>query len=115
MMYNFYNHLKIKLYSYQLSLENSPTTVANITQAVNVDKVYFDHIIIYPNPFADYLTLKNAEGTLQISIIDALGNVILKKKDYNEDVINTSDYKSGLYFLVISKNDQKKVFKLIKQ
>lgn len=114
-MYNFYNHLKIKLYSYQLSLENSPTTVANITQSVNVDKAYFDHIIIYPNPFADYLTLKNAEGTLQISIIDALGNVILKKKDYNEDVINTSDYKSGLYFLVISKNDQKKVFKLIKQ
>jgi len=100
---------------YQLSLENSPTTVANITQAVNVDKVYFDHIIIYPNPFADYLTLKNAEGTLQISIIDALGNVVLKEKDYDEDIINTSDFKSGLYFLVISKANQKRVFKLIKQ
>jgi surface protein len=100
---------------YQLSLENSPTTVANITQAVNVDKVYFDHIIIYPNPFADYLTLKNAEGALQISIIDALGNVIFKEKDYNEDIINTRDFKSGLYFLVISKANHKRVFKLVKQ
>lgn len=100
---------------YQLSLENSPTTVANITQAVNVDKVYFDHIIIYPNPFADYLTLKNAEDALQISIIDALGNVILKEKDYNENIINTRDFKSGLYFMVISKANQKRVFKLIKQ
>ena len=61
---------------------------------------------LYPNPVKDYLMIegKNLEN---ISIFNALGQVIFETFATDELNINTSDYQNGFYFIKIGNNTQK--------
>jgi hypothetical protein len=75
----------------------------------------------YPNPISDELTIEveltSNVTSLNCSIIDALGKVVVKTTlNDSKTVINTSELDKGFYFLSISTVDGKavKTIKLVK-
>ena len=72
---------------------------------------------VYPNPSSGffYIELKNDE-TVNLEILDVLGNVIYHKADYrNKDSpINLTNYADGIYLLKVSLGSSSNQLKLIK-
>ncbi|MBU2018785.1 MAG: T9SS type A sorting domain-containing protein [Bacteroidetes bacterium] len=60
---------------------------------------------VSPNPANDYLTIK-AGGieSANLKMMDVLGNVILSESFSGYKTINTSTFKNGVYFVLISGN-----------
>ena len=58
---------------------------------------------VYPIPFQDYFIIEpGLHGEMGLSVIDIQGRTILSDKVVsNTYTVNTSDWKSGLYFLSI--------------
>lgn len=69
---------------------------------------------VYPNPSNGMFHLK-AETELEILIIDALGNEIMKGNfDSGEHEINLKEYSNGIYFAKIRNSEGSAIVKLIK-
>jgi len=64
--------------------------------------------LINPNPAKDWININNLSGEkdLTISIFDYLGRNVYYSNNslFSKEKINTSNYKSGIYFLQISKS-----------
>lgn len=71
--------------------------------------------IIYPNPANNYISLVNIPVGFEIRFINNVGNEVLKKvSDSQNYVINISEFKSGMYYVIVSDNCKKSILKLIK-
>lgn len=78
---------------------------------------------VYPNPVTDYLTVhfKNMDGeAFTISVYDVTGRQVYEKKlakSTSDEVINFTEYSSGLYLIIIEQRDTQKTksFKIIKK
>ena len=83
-----------------LSLANSTLTIPfNVT----------------PNPFKEVITLKSdIETPFEYSLFDLKANKILEGKAINEIQLETSFLSSGIYFLTVIQQQQKKTVRLIK-
>ena len=70
-----------------------------------------DNLSVYPNPFVDFIKIKNTLGTETYHLYNALGQVYFKGKNIQNQ--NFSALPKGVYFLeVLDKN--KTVLKLVK-
>lgn len=67
-------------------------------------------IQVFPNPVRDRVTIKNKPGKVQVYLTDITGNEI---GSYNDEKIDVSRLKPGLYFLTIPELDI--VYKLIRE
>ena len=72
----------------------------------------FEHVvnkvIIYPNPFTDFIFIEDND---YIEVKDILGKLVYSFKDIS--IIQTSDWKTGVYFIHLkSKNQTLKVIKI---
>jgi hypothetical protein len=60
-------------------------------------------ITIFPNPTSDIINIKltdyNPNDDLKLSIYDATGRIIINDKINNNQVLDLSNYKSGIYFI----------------
>ena len=70
-------------------------------------------LLIYPNPFTNNISLQNMCGKEDYELCDALGQVIWKGKQIENQ--NFSDLKLGLYFLKVKLQNSIQTLKLIKQ
>ena len=63
---------------------------------------------VKPNPATDYMVV-TAEGaeTATVRIIDVLGNVILNTKISGSKSIDVSEYRNGIYFVIVEANGTK--------
>ena len=85
-------------------------------QAININSNQNNEITVkvFPNPTIDYLTIEgNIEGCI-IKINDLSGKEIQNISGENKNVISTTLWTSGIYFLQIQDNDRIKTFKIIK-
>ena len=74
-------------------------------------------IQIYPNPAIDYVKVLFAEeGNYQVDLFDLNGKHISSfSADNNiEKIINLKHLQAGTYLLLVKKNKQRKVYKIIK-
>jgi hypothetical protein len=75
-----------------------------------------EDIKIYPNPASQFLNIKIRDeyrnAISNIKILDMLGNVVYNQL-YNNDCINISNIKSGIYLLLISMDEKKIMKKLV--
>ncbi|WP_445716375.1 T9SS type A sorting domain-containing protein [Flavobacterium sp.] len=76
--------------------------------------------LIYPNPTSDYCTITSGDAQLikTVNIYDVLGKRIFSKDGNNElvQVINTSEFNSGIYLIeIIDNNNQHTTKKLVIQ
>lgn len=79
-----------------------------------------DNIYLYPNPAKNVLNIQipsNFGLPASYTINNTLGQNISQKEIVKESdlAINTSALRNGIYFITIVKNDQKRVFKFIKE
>ena len=72
---------------------------------------------VYPNPFTNNLYFSNLDDIKSIVLMNSLGQVVNKVEvGANDMIINTSEYKPGIYFLrMIKNNDEQITKKLIKK
>ncbi len=81
------------------------------------------NVVIYPNPFNEYVNIKIntmfSNEPINYSLYDILGREILSKTLENQSQINTitiptNNLTSGIYFIKILHNNKQKSFKIIK-
>lgn len=57
-------------------------------------------VSIVPNPADDYLQLSSSNSeSFQFKIVDAMGSILMKDVLTGSKKINTSEFKSGVYFV----------------
>ena len=79
-----------------------------------------DDVYIYPNPSKENLTIYLPEGfglPDNYTITNSLGQVVIDKKitKYPDVAINTNSLSAGVYFIKITKDEQTKTLKFIKE
>jgi len=68
---------------------------------------YGSEITVSPNPFKDHLFIKYPHQTSgDLMIVDMVGNVLLNRSIEGDIELNTSNWSSGLYILLVSSNDE---------
>jgi hypothetical protein len=77
-----------------------------------------EDIQIFPNPTASTITLKGLSADSHINIMNALGQTIFSKTINQKDVekiIDLSDFKNGMYYILIENKDKSISRKIIKE
>ena len=107
---------------------NSPTDqygygIPNFEVALNSYKaslsVLDDAIInlnVYPNPIKDRFIISTDDfNNVSIEVFTFLGKRVFKKEKVTSNTIDISFLESGVYLMKVSKDNQQKIFKLIKE
>ncbi|MEO7175437.1 MAG: fibronectin type III domain-containing protein [Saprospiraceae bacterium] len=102
--------------------------IINITQSGNLPSGILVSetdlsVSAYPNPMTAYLTIdiSNAEaGKLNVEVFNILGQLIRTEEfdilgGQNQVALNTSDYTSGLYHMVVKQANKSATIKVMKQ
>ncbi|MBI9039681.1 MAG: T9SS type A sorting domain-containing protein [Bacteroidales bacterium] len=78
-------------------------SIINVTKgSFGVENSTNQEILIYPNPASDVLNIASNNKIKHIEILNFIGqNFFNKKLDNNNIEINTSAFKSGIYFIRI--------------
>jgi hypothetical protein len=64
---------------------------------------------VYPNPFADEMRIENAKDIKSITVSNVVGQTVMVKTGITEEyTLNTSDLKSGIYFITFTDNNNNK-------
>lgn len=86
------------------------------TTSTSIEEQLETQFNIYPNPFNDVLTIQNNENlTITYQITDVYGKVIVSETTTTSNIkLQTSNLKSGVYFLSITKGNERFTKKLIK-
>jgi len=72
-------------------------------------------ISIYPNPVKDLLYIQSDVLILDMSVYDAIGNLVYSKSDMNtNNSIQLNNLTSGVYFLYVSTIYKQGIYKVIK-
>lgn len=73
---------------------------------------------IYPNPNNGIFTLKSNDASkYSVTIFNILGKIVYSEENISEEnhIFDISNYKNGLYFLKIIKNNKKSIMKIVKK
>jgi hypothetical protein len=84
-----------------LDLKFNPNSVDDDSPAIN----------IYPNPTSDIITINGISSSIQIEIIDRLGNIVMKGTNNKFDV---SKLPIGQYFIKINSSGSEQYLKFVK-
>lgn len=74
-------------------------------------------VVLYPNPFSDYLLVNTEQSMEELVIYDAIGRVVTQLTDINRKQLRVvlDDYATGAYFVnVIFRDRNSKVIKIVK-
>lgn len=88
---------------------------SNISNSIN-SQLDFD-VIIYPNPFQEYISIRfNRDENLDLEIFDLLGKIVFKKSKVNNEMkIDMQNLSKGAYLVkVYDLKNKFSSFKLIK-
>lgn len=77
----------------------------------SVSRNHSFEVSVYPNPAKDKLTVEGIEGVFNYTIFDNTGRAMLSGDA--STTIQLQSIQKGIYFLNVSQNDQKAIFKLI--
>ncbi|WP_405605156.1 S8 family serine peptidase [Polaribacter sp. Asnod1-A03] len=101
---------------YGYGIPNFETAFNSYLESLSVIDVSFINLDIYPNPVKNTFTLSTDDySNLKIEIFSVLGKKVSEKENIFSNIINISSLKSGIYLMKVSKDNQQKTIKLIKQ
>ncbi|WP_052466941.1 T9SS type A sorting domain-containing protein [Psychroserpens damuponensis] len=93
---------------------STPFPIGTYSSTLSIDFIDSNNFIIYPNPATDKLTFAgNFNNVLDISVYNALGQVVLSNKITSGDHVDVSQLNNGIYF--IKDNNSNFTRKFIKQ
>lgn len=94
------------------NVTNSNCQLCENLSLANTKTSFFE---VSPNPFNELITIKsNNEVYLEYTLYDLKANKILEGRGISNLQLETSFLSSGIYFLTVIQNQQKKTVKLIK-
>ena len=79
----------------------------------NIEEVN-NNIFVYPNPNFGIFQIETT-NRCNIYITDIYGRIIYQQNNYQNETIDISDSKSGIYFIRINENDNNTIKKIIIQ
>ena len=92
------------------------TTTAVEVTGVNVKTNSISALTVYPNPANEYINIINIKGTqANIRIFNTAGQMVLKQSIADNDNVNISSLRNGIYTIEVIDNDQVSVIKMIKK
>ncbi len=103
-------------YLYAATYGRSAYKVDIANDVLNTTNVDFEtSIAIYPNPASDVvnITLQDTSRTIEISVYDALGRVVMPSKNLDVGRLDISGLSSGVYYIKIIQEGNKAVKRLI--
>lgn len=103
-------------YLYAATYGRSAYKVDIANDVLNTTNVDFEaSIAIYPNPTSDVvnITLQDTSRTIEISVYDALGRVVMPSKNLDVGRLDISGLSSGVYYVKIIQEGNKAVKRLI--
>lgn len=110
--------LKIFFDLYSTSTTGTSTTFivddfkVSQTNTLNTSEVLNQSSEVFPNPFDEYIELKNIENVSKISITDISGKLLLEKENPTEKLY-LHNFAKGIYILSITEKNGKKYSKKI--
>ncbi|PQJ81331.1 CotH kinase family protein [Polaribacter glomeratus] len=94
-----------------ISVEGKSTDSALNTKNVSLKS----NLNIFPNPTKKNIRIVSEKTITRISIHNLIGQIIYNEKPNNQNqLINLKDYKSGVYFITIYTDNEKRTSKIIK-
>jgi hypothetical protein len=103
---------------------NGCTTVTSFTQQVKnctgLDELGVQgKVNLFPNPFADALTIQFTEGNFKGNIVvaDVIGRVVGRYTTAGNSIITlqTGNWVSGIYIVTVSEGEKSSAFRIVKQ
>ena len=93
-----------KMVTYTVEAEDGSTTDYYITVSIDTridDKLWFESIKAYPNPFTERLTIELSQPASTIQVVNVLNQAIeeLSQPENNLIVLNTAVWAKGIYFI----------------
>lgn len=76
---------------FEVSISNSTLSLDDFVENKNIQ--------LFPNPSSDFIIISNLEKIETFSILNTLGQEVVKGKIINDEKIDISNFKNGLYFL----------------
>jgi hypothetical protein len=65
---------------------------------------------VFPNPFSDELIIHSSQ-ILEVRLYNTLGQLIIERSVFGEELLNTTDFPPGLYYLMIHDGSPVKIIK----
>jgi len=95
---------------YIVNIENS------FNKTLDIDETSIVEINVYPNPVMDMLNVKVNTKVGKITIYSASGMVMYEDEIFSETTqINSSNWTSGMYIVVVDHNSGREVLKVLKK
>lgn len=96
-------------------LNGTLATVSGLPVECNLDRQNFtsEKAVIYPVPFQDNLNIKATADT-KISIFDLHGRKIIELAGEGDTFINTDNWSSGTYIVILENNSKSSLLKIYK-
>lgn len=71
---------------------------------------------VYPNPVNDLLNINLVQSTTltKITVCDSQGKILISQDTRDNAIIDTKPLAPGIYFVTIENNEQKGIWKIIK-
>lgn len=97
--------------------ETSQAWIVSVTVYVGVNDVELNNVDIYPNPFANSLTISNLENVSSVMVNNVIGQNVMKVNvTGNEVVLNTESLQKGIYLItIVDNNNNMRTEKMIKE
>ena len=87
---------------YSFTVTNNCSLIANFKLETSVDEISKNKYEVYPNPVSGLLNITGIQPESEITLVTLTGSKVKQIKAYKPiEIINTSDLKKGIYFLII--------------
>lgn len=87
-----------------------------IQEEMSVGNEYFSNLTYYPNPTTSDLYVKSLDQISEVNLYNIIGQkVISRTVNSSEFSVNLAELKTGAYFVEIINNNNRKVFKVLKE
>ncbi|WP_168710264.1 T9SS type A sorting domain-containing protein [Flavobacterium sangjuense] len=90
--------------------------VISVQTTLGTSDFDLQHVVLYPNPVKEVLTIAGSTKINAVSMYNFLGQEVLAKNlNYNEGTIDVSNLSPGTYLVKVTADDVVKTLKVIKE
>ena len=111
------NHSETHVYEGTIDMQNEDVVVEiTMVPLSNMTKQDYSPNV-FPNPFTDFITIKNARGPLRVEIVNIIGQkVVTQNLSENTDmIISTKNLRPGVYLVkFVNENGEVFIRKMLK-
>jgi Secretion system C-terminal sorting domain len=111
-----FRDLSLLFFTKDITLPTPPSPPPPPTPVVTATEFNSNEINVYPNPFANFISLKSNPNNLsEVEIVNASGQSVFRKEVSGDILIETPFLPSGFYILRVKNEYSVNYFKIVKE